>query len=408
MATIIVGGGQAGLSLSYYLAKRRHDHVVLEQAAQAGNAWRNYRWDSFTFITPNFMTALPGLAAPGDPNSYLSRDEIVAYFERYIQEFDLTVRFGMKVSSVEQIPSGYRVRLADGTALEAANVIIATGLYQQPKIPLCSAKLPAEIIQLHSSEYRNPQQLPAGAVLVIGSAQSGCQIAEEFYQSGRRVYLSIGGAGRVPRRYRGYDGFYWAEKIGMLDRTPAMLPSPKAKFAGNPQVSGARGGHNLNLHQFVRDGVTLFGHLQDVRDGKLIFAPDLRESLARIDKLEQDFVKAADAYIERNQLDLPVEHLPELRDAYDQPEMLELDLQAAGITGVIWATGFTFDYSLVKLPVTDEDGFPIQQRGVTDYPGLYFLGMPYLYKQKSGLLRGIGEDAEYLAEHIIARSQRES
>lgn len=204
------------------------------------------------------------------------------------------------------------------------------------------------------------------------------------------------------------DGYYWAEKIGLLHRTPARLPSPKAKFAGNPQVSGIRGGHNLNLHQFVREGVTLLGHVQDVRDGKLLFAPDLRESLAIIDKFDADFVRAADAYIEKNQFDLPTEHLPEPGDAYDQRELLELDWQAAGIASVIWATDFAFDYSLVKLPVTDEDGFPIQQRGVTKYPGLYFLGMPYLYKQKSSLLRGIGEDAEYLAKYIIARSPHEN
>lgn len=401
MKTVIVGGGQAGLSLSYMLKKRGHEHLVLEQAAQAGNAWRNYRWDSFTFVTPNNMSELPGLRSPGDPDAFLNREQIVAYFEQYVREFDLPVRFNVQVTRIEPIPGGYRVQTVDGSTLDAENVVIATGLFQKPKFPPGSSQLPAGIVQLHSSHYRNPDSLPPGAVLVVGTGQSGCQIAEELYQSGRRVYLSVSAMGRVPRRYRGYDGFYWAEKIGMLDRTPDKLPSPKAKFGGNPQLSGANGGHDLNLHRFVQDGVTLLGHVQDVQDGKLILAPDLKENLAKTDRMEVTFLQTVDEYIEKHQLDLPVQQVAQLRDAYDQPEILELDLQAAGITSVLWATGYAFDYSLVGLPVTDEDGFPITQRGVTRYPGLYFLGMPYLYKQKSGLLFGIGEDAEYLAEHIV-------
>lgn len=405
MTTIIIGGGQAGLVLSRCLTLRGHEHMVLEQAAQIAHAWRNQRWDSFTWVTPNSMTALPGLESPGEPDGFLPRDEIVAYFERYVERFRLPVRFNVKVSSVEQTPSGFLMRTADGDKLEAENVVVATGMFQMPKLPPASANLPAGIVQLHSSEYRNPQRLPDGAVLVVGSGQSGCQIAEELYLSGRRVYLSIGSIGRTPRRYRGHDAFYWTEKIGVLDRTPAMLPSPKAKFAANPQLTGAGGGHNINLHQFARDGVTLLGHFQDVRDGKLIFAPDVRENLAKGDKMEADRLKAIDAYIEKHQLNLPTERVPELRDGYDQPEILELDWQS--ITSVIWATGYAFDYSLVRLPVTDEDGYPVQERGVTQYPGLYFLGMPYIYKQKSGLVYGIGEDAEYLAEHILARWQNE-
>ncbi|MCL4247700.1 MAG: NAD(P)-binding domain-containing protein [Anaerolineae bacterium] len=401
MKTIIVGGGQAGLALSYFLTKQAHEHVVLERAAQAGSAWRD-RWDSFTFVTPNNMTELPGLKSPGDPDGYLARDEIVAYFEQYARTFDLPVRYNVRMTAVEPAAAGYRVHVADGTTLEAENVVIATGLFQRPKIPVCGAKLPDDIVQLHSMHYRNPENLPSGAVLVVGSGQSGCQIAEELYQSGRQVYLAVSVMARVPRRYRGYDAFYWADKIGMLDRTPDKLPSPKAKFAGNPQVSGAHGGHNLNLHQFARDGVTLLGHVQDVRDGKLILAPDLRDSLTKTDQLEAQFLKAVDNYIEAHQPGLPTEDVPQLRDAYDQPEMLALDLQAAGIHSVVWATGFAFDYNLVKLPVTDDDGFPITQRGVTAYPGLYFIGMPYLFKQKSGLVGGVGEDAEYLAAHIIA------
>jgi putative flavoprotein involved in K+ transport len=200
--TIIVGGGQAGLATSYYLSQQDHEHVVLEQAAEAGNAWRNGRWDSFALLTPNWSTRLPGAEYQGDdPNGFMSRAEIVRYFEQYVERFRLPVRYGVQITAVEQKPNGngYQVR-ADGTTFEAANVVMATGLYQQPRIPPFSAHLPAEIMQLHSGEYRNPQALPPGGVLVVGSAQSGCQIAEELYQSGRQVYLCVGSAGRVFRR----------------------------------------------------------------------------------------------------------------------------------------------------------------------------------------------------------------
>ncbi len=406
MNTIIIGGGQAGLALSYFLIQHNLNHVVLEQAAYPGSAWHDHRWDSFTFVTPNSMSELPGLRSPGDPDGFLSRDEITAYFRRYAETYRLPVRYNSQVVSVEQGHSGYRVLLLDGEALEAENVVVATGLFQRPKLPLCSSDLPARIMQIHSSQYRNPQLLPDGAVLVVGSGQSGCQIAEELYQSGRQVYLCVSAVGRVPRRYRGYDGFYWADKIGMLGRTADKLSSPKAKFAGNPQVSGAKGGHNLNLHQFARDGVRLLGHLQQIRSDQLILEADLRDNLAKTDQMEAMFLKAVDAYIEQHQLDLAEEQVLRLHDGYEESEILELDLKQANINSVVWATGYAFDYSLVKLPVTDADGFPISQRGVTAYPGLYFLGMPYLYKQKSGLLMGIGEDAEYLADHIAARIPR--
>jgi len=288
-------------------------------------------------------------------------------------------------------------------AFEAANVVMATGLFQSPKTPSFAAELPTTIVQLHSGEYRQPGALPPGAVLVVGSAQSGCQIAEELYQSGRKVYLSVGSAGRVPRRYRGRDCFWWLNEIGGLDRTVDKLPSPRARFAGNPHASGKNGGHTLNLHQFARDGVTLLGRIQGASGGKMFLAPDLRDNLARVDKFEADFVKGVDAYVEKMGLEAPQESLPELRHGDDAEMITELDVNAAGIRSVIWAMGYTFDFSLVKLPVTDGDGFPITQRGVTQYPGLYFLGMPWLHKQKSGLLLGVGQDAAHLADTLAMR-----
>ncbi len=400
--TVIIGGGQAGLAVSYCLTQQSRPHVILEQAARAGSAWREGRWDSFTAVTPNWGLRLPGAEYQGDdPDGFLPRDEIVAYLEQYIARFALPIRYGVRVTSVEQTGGGYRIE-ADETTYTAVNVVIATGLFQQPKVPSCGDDLPPELMQLHSSQYRNPAALPPGGALVVGSGQSGAQIAEELHRSGRTVYLSTGGAGRVPRRYRGQDGFWWLSKL-FGARTVDQLPSPKAKFAPNPVASGTNGGHTINLHQFARDGVVLLGHLRGVQNGAITLAPDLTENLARADKAEADFVKAADAYVARSGLDAPEERLPDPRDGDAVEEIRELNLAAAGVSSVVWATGYTFDFGLVKLPVRDENGYPVQRRGVTAYAGLYFVGLPWLHTGASGLLVGVGEDAAYIAAQIQNR-----
>ena len=403
--TVVVGGGQAGLATSYHLSRHDREHVVLEQATQPGNAWRNGRWDSFTLVTPNWAFRLPGAEYRGnEPGGFMPRDEVVARFERYVADDHLPVRFGVQVSSVEANAGGdgYVVTTNDA-AIEAANVVIATGLFQSPKIHSLSADIPGRIEQLHSGRYRNPRALPDGTVLVVGSAQSGCQIAQELYQSGRGVYLCIGGTGRVPRRYRGKDIFDWLLELGFFDRTVDDLPSPQAKFAGNPHVSGRDGGQSLNLHQFARDGVVLLGHLRGVSGETIHVSPDRKESLAKADAFEREISGLIDTLIEQTGVEAPAEDLPVLRDGYDADEITELDLSAAGITSIIWATGYAFDFSMVKLPIFDADGYPIQKRGVTEYPGLFFVGMPWLYRQKSGLLVGVGEDADFVAAAIAER-----
>ncbi len=402
--TLIVGGGQAGLATSYYLKQQGREHIVLEKAAQPGHAWRQ-RWDSFTLVTPNWSFLLPGAEYSGDDrDGYMPRDKIVATFERYVAGNDLPVSFGIDVTGVEPLDDrpGYRVRTV-GAEFEAQNVVVATGLYQRAKIPAFAAGLPADVLQLHSGQYRNATMLPPGAVLVVGSGQSGCQIAEELYRSGRQVYLSIGSAGRAPRRYRGKDIYKWLVLAGFYDRTPDKLPTPKARFAANPHLSGAGGGHDLNLHRFARDGIVLLGHLRGAGDGALVLAPDLQESLAKCDQFEAQMLGLIDGYIARNELDAPEERRPALRDGYDQPAITDLDIRAAGITAVIWAAGYSFDFNTVKLPVFDGDGFPVQQRGVTRFPGLYFVGLPWLHTQKSGHLLGVGEDAAFIVKHMAAR-----
>ena len=402
--TVVVGAGQAGLAVSYYLSNMRRPHVVLERAAAVANAWRNQRWDSFTLVTPNFQVRMPGAEYQGsEPYGFMTRAEIVAYFDSYARRFQLPVRCNVAVTSVDRENQGYRVRTTGGE-YRAQNVVVATGEFQTPKLPALSESLPGEIRQLHSMEYRNPSSLPPGAVLVVGTGQSGAQIAEELYQGGRSVYLSVGSAGRVPRRYRGRDINDWLTRMGAFDVKLEELASPAARFTAHPQISGKNGGESLNLHQFARDGVRLLGHVRDARGSKLTIAPDLYETLAKVDRFEVDTLKNIDAYIERMAISAPEETIAQLKDGYRQPLLSELELSANGVGSVLWATGYAFDFSLVKLPVFDASGYPIHTRGVTQYQGLYFLGLPWLHSRGSGILYGVGEDAGFVATKIAARA----
>jgi putative flavoprotein involved in K+ transport len=401
--TIVVGGGQAGLAISFYLAREQREHVVLERTSSIANAWRNQRWDSFTLVTPNFQVRMPGAEYNGNnPSGFMSLAEVIHYFDDYVRRFRLPVHSNVEVFSVDKSGDTYLVRTSKGH-YQAKNVVIATGLYQAPKIPPFARRIPADILQLHSMEYKNTAALPGGAVLVVGTGQSGAQIAQELYQSGRKVYLSIGSAGRVPRRYRGKDINDWFTRIGMFDTKVTELKSRQAKFAAHPQISGKDGGHSLNLHQFARDGVVLLGRIAYALGAELYIAPDLISKLAKVDEFEISALKVVDDFIARSGITAPLELVPQLTDGYKQPIIRHLDLHAAGVTSIIWATGYSFDFSLVKLPVTDSDGYPLQKRGVTAYKGLYFLGMPWLHSRKSGILAGVGEDAAYIANHIGAR-----
>jgi putative flavoprotein involved in K+ transport len=402
MESVIIGGGQAGLSLSYYLTQAGREHVVLEKTPQVANAWRNRRWDSFTLITPNWTFRLPGAEYAGsEPYGFMPKSEIVHRFEQFEQENHLPVNYSTEVTRVEPMEDHYRYRIyADHNTYESKNVVMATGMYQKEKIPAFTAQIPQHILQIPSDAYRNPTALPAGAIIVVGSAQSGCQIAEDLNEAGRIVYLSTGSAGRFPRRYRGKDGYDWLSLIGFFDRTVDMLESPKDRIFGSPHSTGKGGGHEINLHTFYRNGIILLGHLHGYEDGKLVVAPDLKENLTKSDGFAANVIKSIDEYILKNALNLPVEELTILNDAYRAPEIRSVDLIAENVSAIIWATGYSNDYSLVQLPLLDPYGFPITDRGITHYPGLYFLGMPWMNKLKSGFLMGIGKSAQYLAEVI--------
>jgi putative flavoprotein involved in K+ transport len=367
--------------------------VVLEQADRPAEAWRNHRWDSFMLNTPRWQSRLPGVAdGRQDPDGFMSRDEIVARLEELA--LPLPVRYRARVGEVEHNSLGYYVlQLDSGERIRARNVVVATGLHQTPKIPAISGRFPADIKQLHSDTYRNPGELLPGAVLGVGSAQSGAQIAEELNESGRKVYLAVSRAGRTPRRYRGKDANWWSDRLGLYDRKVGDLPSPKAKFAGKPHISGTRGGHTINLHQFARQGITLLGRLEGVEQGVITLAPDLHANLAAADRFEADFTRAIDAYVEAKGMAAPTETLPVFTDGFAQPTQCALGLRMAGITNVIWATGYAFDFSMIRLPILDADGYPIQTRGVTAYPGLFFVGLPWLHSalESSLIQRRLGK-----------------
>jgi len=380
--TIIIGGGQAGLAMSYFLTQQSREHLILEKNQRIAESWRG-RWDSFTLVTPNWQLKLPGHTYQGDdPEGFLTREEVVQYLEDYVDLFDPPLRFGVEVNSVErqEKEDGYLVRTNKGT-FRANNVVVAVGTFQQPDIPKYSRNVADGIHQLHSREYRNPEALPQGGVLVVGSGQSGCQIAQELYQSGRQVHLCTGTA--------------WPTK-----RTVDELEDPAERFAANPQVSGKDGGQDINLHAYARDGVRLLGHLEDFQGTQAKIAPDLHQNLARGDKRAAEVIAGVDKFIRKTGMDAPQDEVPDLEHGYEQEEITKLDLEEEGIQNILWATGFQWDYSWVKPASFDGFGYPVQRRGVTDSPGLYFLGLHWMHTLKSALFLGLGEDAEYVAEHI--------
>ena len=402
---IIIGSGHSGLAMGYCLAKKKQNFIILEKSESMVPAWRS-RWDSFTLVLPNWTLQLPDYHYSGaNPDGFLTRDEVVQYMEGFAATFNPDIRFNSEVIAIEKNSTGTRflVRTPENI-YEADNVVVATGTFQRPNIPSFHKNLSEEIIQLHSSEYRNPSELPQGAVLVVGSGQSGCQIAEELYKEGRQVYLCVGEAKRLPRTYRGKDTVAWLKEMGFFDMPVDKLPSPQDKFVANPFVSGKDGGHSLDLHQFAKDGVVLLGRLQDIKDSRISLAPSLRESLASIDKFVIELKSNIDKYIKMNEIDAEeASNQPPSKAGFDSEIIEQLDLHAEGIKTIIWATGYKFDYSLAKFPVLDDDGYPVQARGVSEVPGLYFVGMHFLYKRRSGLPWGIAEDAEHIAEHIAAR-----
>ncbi len=403
--TVIIGAGQGGLSAGYYLKQAGREFTILEKSAYPGSAWREDRWDSFCLNTPNWAFRLPGAEyAENSPNNFMALPEIITRFDQYTRTNNLPVQYRVQVNELSPMTGGGYRLLTTGGEITARNVIAAAGLFQTPLIPDFADGISPQVLQIHSGRYRNPGSLPDGAVMVVGSAQSGCQIAEELYQSGRQVYLSVGGAGRLPRRYRGRDIVDWLNQTGFFTRTPDRLPNLNARFKANVQISGVNGGHTINLHRFARDGVRLVGRLSGAAGDTLTFLPGMKQSLLNTDRFEQETLHQIDAFIQRSGIEAPPETVETLQDGLAQEEITDLDLKKSGITTLIWAAGYRFDYRWIKLPIFDAAGFPVSRQGETSSEGLYFVGLPWLPDMKSGLLLGVGENARYIAEKIAAYS----
>ncbi len=400
--TLVIGGGQAGLAMSHMLRQRGCQHLVLERHRIA-ERWRTERWDGLRFQFPNWSVRLPDFPlAHADPDGFATAPEITNFIEAYAELVAPPIRCGVPVTALRRGAGehGFVAETADG-AIEAANVVVATGPYQRPVIPdLLGGE--AGIFQVHASRYRNPGQLPPGAVLVVGSGASGAQIAEELVRAGRRVYLSVGCHRRLPRRYRGRDLIWWLIAMG-LDQMPTAQRGPDRSL---PLITGAFGGNTIDFRQFASLGVTLLGRMQGADQGVMNFAPDLAESLAYGDASYAGFLDLMDAHVERHGLKMP-EDAP-ARAVLPAPHclaepILQLDRRAAGIEAVVWATGYDFDFGWIDVPVLDARGAPIHRSGITEVPGMYFLGLQWLSRLNSSLLSGVGDDAAVLADHIAAR-----
>ncbi len=400
--TLVVGGGQAGLAMSEHLSNCGVPHLVLERHRIA-ERWRSERWDSLVANGPAWHDRFPSLEFSDiDPDAFATKEQVADYFAAYAEQIEAPVRCGVDVMSVYRNVGrpGFRVETAKGV-LEANNVVAATGPFQRPIIP---AVVPEDtgIMQIHSSAYRNPEQLPEGAVLVVGAGSSGTQIADELLRAGRRVYLSVGPHHRPPRSYRGRDFVWW---LGVLGKWDAQALEPGKEHV-TIAVSGAYGGRTVDFRRLAAQGMTLVGLTRSFEDGVLSFAPDLSDNLAQGDANYLSLLDEADALAARNGLDLREE--PDARKVEPDPEcvtdpILELDLSKAGVTSIVWATGFAVDFSWLKVDAFDENGRPKHQRGVSAEPGVYFLGLPWLSRRGSSFIWGVWHDAKYLADHIATQ-----
>jgi putative flavoprotein involved in K+ transport len=406
---VIVGGGQAGLSLSYYLKRRGIDHIVFEKEV-AMHAWRSQRWDAFCLVTPNWQCKLPGHDyRGGDPHGFMRKDEILRYLDGFRAGLAAPLREHVTVQRVApRAGGGFEVRTTAGDCT-ADHVVVASGGYQTPVIPRFAERLPRELVQMHSAQYRNAAALPPGAVLVVGAGQSGAQIAEDLHLEGRRVVLAIGAAPRCARFYRGKDVVDWLAEMGYYDMPVHEHPLREGvRDNTNHYVTGRDGGRDIDLRQAARDGMELYGPLVGV-DGTaggttLRFEPRLAAALDDADRVYNGINASIDKYIAERGIEAPPgrPYVPVWAPA---AERAELELATAGIGSVIWCIGFAPDFAWLDAPVFNGRGQPRHVRGVTNQEGLYFLGLPWLYTWGSGRFSGIARDAQYLAERIEARCE---
>jgi putative flavoprotein involved in K+ transport len=395
---VVVGGGQAGLSVSHHLRRAGVDHVVFEKRT-AMHKWRDQRWDHFCLVTPNWQCRLPGHDYDGpDPQGFMVKPQILDYLEAFRRKVDPPIREGVAVTSVERAGDLYQIATSEG-ACTADAVYLATSLYGEPWKPRCAERAPEGVLQLHSCDYRNADALPPGDVVVVGSGQSGAQIAEDLHLSGRQVHLVTGNAPRCARFYRGRDVVDWLWDIGQYDITVADGMGAK-RHDTNHYLTGRDGGRDIDLRAFALQGMKLYGRLDNIAGGKMRFAPDLTRNLDEADRVYNGVNALIDRHIAAKAIEAPPPCV--YAPVWTPPhEPGELDL--TNVSTILWSTGFTPDWSYVRVPIFDGTGYPMQRRGVTSQPGLYVIGLPWLWTWGSGRFLSVGQDAEYLVAQEAAR-----
>jgi len=396
--TLVIGAGQAGIAMSEHLGNHGIEHLVLEKNRIA-EAWRSGRWDSLVMNGPAWHDRFPSLEFDTPADVFPGKEQVADYFERYVQQIKAPLHTGVEVTEVARNPQGggFIVETSHGKLL-AQRVVAATGPFQKPVIPPIAPHTP-QLTQIHSANYRNPEQLPPGAVLVVGAGSSGVQIADELQRAGRTVYLSVGPHDRPPRSYRGRDFVWWLGVLGLWD----MAAPDKGREHVTIAVSGARGGHTVDFRALAQQGIHLLGSTESF-DGTIVrFTHNLAENISAGDANYLQLLDAADAYIARNGMDLPQE--PDARNFLPDPPCmleptLEMDLKGADIQSIVWATGFAVDFSWMKVDTFDAQGRPLHQRGVSKEPGIYFVGLPWLSRRGSSFIWGVWHDARHIADQI--------
>jgi putative flavoprotein involved in K+ transport len=403
---VVIGAGQAGLTMSWHLRQASRDHVIVERRGTLGGGWQD-RWEQFRLVSPNWTAGFPDAPYDGDdPDGYMPRDEIAGRVARYAATIGAPVVLEAGVKRLRTRAGRFELETVQGSVL-AREVVVATGGFHVPHVPAFGDGLTSRVLSLHAHHYRRAADLPAGAVLVVGSGQTGVQLVEELRAAGRDVFLCVGTAGRSPRRYRGRDIFFWlwqlaerGEALGAALPSVDRLPDPRRRLAANPHLSGHDGGHETDLRAMGRAGATLLGRLVAV-DGELIrLAPDVGANLAAADGFFDERLRDTfDAFIEAAGLDCPPAE-PRTVTAFEPPVVEELDLRKAGVGTILWTTGYRPDLRWIEFPIIDEMGFPRQVRGVTEVPGLFFVGSLWQHDQTSATLFGMPRDARVLAERM--------
>ncbi|MFD1144596.1 MSMEG_0569 family flavin-dependent oxidoreductase [Larkinella insperata] len=398
---IVVGAGQAGLSMSYLLKQKGIDHVVFEKKRIA-DSWSSYRWDTFCLVTPNWQCHLPGYSYSGnDPYGFMVKDEIVAFLEGYAASFDPPVKEGVEVLAVSKESGTDSFTVLTNEGIYSTNqVVVCIGNFHSAPLPPLAQKFSSSILQVHSAHYKNPESLPEGEVLVVGTGQSGAQIAEDLHLAGRTVHLCVGKAPRCARLYRGKDVVEWLDKMKYYDIPVDRHPEGEnVRDKTNHYVTGRDGGREIDLRKFALEGMKLYGVLNEVTDSELVFSPNLKEHLDYADKVSENINRRIDQYILDNQIDVPAEpkYVPVWEPGH---EVTSLALRDTAITSVVWCIGFGHDYTWIELPVLNERGLPVHQRGVTEVDGLYFLGLTWQHTWGSARFSGVAKDAEYILEKI--------